>query len=245
MAPPRRWLSLDIETLGKDSPEVTCAALAWLDDLDGKPRTRAYAASARSMTPQEAGAVLDDCLRAASKGWLLFTWNGLAFDLRVLSEAAGRPGDGASLATSDFHVDGMLHFFCEHGYAVGLDAVCRGLNLPSKLDGMSGKDAPDLWLAGERERVLAYVQNDAAIQLRVAVEVENRGRIEWMTKPRPPKPSTRARRELSRWLSVPCALELPEPDVEWMRGGDMEPWPRSKFTGWADRVLAECRKRDA
>lgn len=227
----RKWISMDIETL-EDHRGVTCAAFAWYDE--GILKTRSFAADGEKMTAAEAGAVLDACLKSVEFGFELFTWNGLSFDLKVLGDAADRRADAARLAMGPSHVDGMFHFFCQEGFAVGLAAVCKGMKLQGKLDGMSGADAPRLWREGDRAKVLAYVAQDAAIQLRVAAEVDRRRCLEWVTK----KGATR-KRAMERLLSVPDALKLPLADQSWMT----EPWSRDKFTGWASAASSGGEER--
>jgi len=221
--------SFDIETAALRNKDedwttgmgVTCAALSWLTEDGQGMRTKTYAAAGDRMTDAEVQAFVADLARAVELRHELFTWNGLSFDFRVLAEQAP---DAARLAVCDSHLDGMFHFFCAQGYPVGVDAVCRGLGVRGKLEGVSGKDAPELWRR-DRAKALAYVAQDAVAQLTICREGMRRRGISWVTK----KGATRSwnlPEEL--WLPVPEAAALPAPDVSWMD----RPMSRDGFLAW-------------
>ena len=166
-------------------------------------------------------------LRDASRNGLkILTWNGLGFDFDVLAEESGLPSECKALALD--HIDMMFHFFCLQGYALGLDPAAKGMGLPGKPPGMSGEMAPKYWKAGRRQEVLAYVAQDVRTTLELATRVDRRGRLRWNSK-------TGRLQEIllgQGWLTVREAMRLPEPDASWMRN----PWRRSKFTGWLERI---------
>lgn len=156
-----------------------------------------------------------------SRSYVPLTFNGLGFDFDVLAEESGMFEECRDLALN--HVDLMFHFFCVKGFAIGQDAACRGMGLEGKPEGMHGALAPELWAAGEHQKVLDYVSSDATQLLRLAELVARRGWLTWNT-----KRGTPANMVIKELLTVNEAMELPEPDVSWMDA----PWPRSKFYGW-------------
>jgi len=163
---------------------------------------------------------------ASQNGLKILTWNGLGFDFDVLAEESGLPSECKALALE--HIDMMFHFFCRQGYALGLDQAARGMGLPGKPPGMSGEMAPKYWKAGRRQEVLAYVAQDVRTTLDLATRVDQQGRLQWNSK------TGRLQEVLfdQGWLTVREALRLPEPDTSWMR----DPWRRSKFTSWLERI---------
>lgn len=155
-------------------------------------------------------------------GKTILTWNGLGFDFDILAEESGLWEECRALALE--HVDMMFHVFCLKGYALGLDKAAKGMGLPGKTAGMSGVLAPTYWAQGQRDEVLAYLEQDVRTTLRLAQEIERRRRLQW-----------KSSRGLPQTLDLPGgllgareALQLPIPDTSWMS----RPWPRSKFTGW-------------
>jgi len=154
-------------------------------------------------------------------GTLPLTWNGLGFDFKILAEESGLFDLCRALALH--HVDMMFHFFCIKGFAIGLDASCKGMNLPGKPEGMSGALAPVMWKEGKRQAVLDYVASDVVEPLALAEKVGQTGGLSWKT-----KRGRIASVAIPEWLTVTDALALDLPDTSWMDN----PWPRSKFTDW-------------
>ena len=115
------------------------------------------------------------------------------------------------------------HFFCIKGYRIGLDAIAKGCRLPGKIEGMNGALAPELWQAGEYQRVLDYVAQDVRATLAVVQAVEAQKGFAWMAK------SGRLNSvSIHKWLTVEDALKLPLPDTSWMD----TPIDRNEFTQW-------------
>lgn len=234
----RRWLAFDLEIAALDLDDggdwkarrplgITCAAFAELGN-DGAIKTETFCGAdtetgfAPRMSRQDCRGIvyeLRECVEDG--GFTLLTWNGLSFDLDILAEESGMHAECVELAMN--HVDMMLHFFCEKGYPVGLDAVARGMGLQGKTEGMDGALAPQLWHDGEYDKVLEYVQQDVRTTLEVALAVEKRQELRWITQ--------KGRLNgipISRWLTVRESLALPLPDTSWMTS----PLPRSKFVEW-------------
>jgi hypothetical protein len=157
-------------------------------------------------------------------GYTIVGWNSAGFDFLVLAEESGMWETCKKLAL--YHVDGMFHFFCQEGVAVGLQAAARGLGLEGKSG--SGKNAPTLWSDGKREEVLAYVSQDTKVTLDVILEIQKKGRMDWIAKSGRLMTYYLPKRKL---LSVREAIKLPLPDTRWMK----KPWKREKFVGWLEK----------
>lgn len=225
----RDYLAFDIETakiLPADAGNI----------LEHRPLGIACAATARRVgdsiavrtwqgTPQMSKQaciwLVDDLERAVDGGATLLTHNGAGFDLDILAEESGEYARCASLALNS--VDSCFHVHCVKGFPVGLDAICQGMGIEGKTEGVSGALAPQLWADGRHDEVLAYVAQDAKVTLVMAMIAERRMGIMWIAR-------SGAVKYLSfpRWLTVQEAMALPEPDTGWMDN----PIPRSRFVEW-------------
>jgi hypothetical protein len=176
------------------------------------------------MSPEELGPLVDHLQGWVAQGYIPLTWNGLGFDFDILAEESGRLADCRDLAR--LHVDMMFQVFCLKGYGLALDTAAKGMGLPGKPAGMSGALAPQYWMAGRRQEVLDYLEQDVRTTLALAQAVERERGLSWTARSgRPqflPLPAG--------WLTVQEAMQLPLPDTSWMR----RPWPRAKFTGWLE-----------
>lgn len=179
------------------------------------------------MTREESAALVDDLLALSRDGTPLVTWNGAAFDFLALAHESGRWADCARLARE--HVDVMFHFFCAQGYPVSLTAVALTLGL-KKAAGMTGDEAPAAWKRGEHARVLSYVAGDVALLADIYRAGKRDRGLSWVT-----KAGQRRRWNAPKLLSVAKALELPEPDVSWMKN----PRRRTDLVGWMQKALRE------
>jgi hypothetical protein len=183
---------------------------------------RADGTPAMQMSKAEARAVVQELARLVAEGFTLLTWNGLGFDLDILSEESASLQECKELALN--HVDMMFHVFCDRGHTVALEKAAQALRIPGKPPGMSGVLAPQLWEQGQYEEVLRYVTQDVRIALQVALKSEERRRFEWIT-----RKGTLGSMNLSQgWLAVRDAAKLPLPDTSWMT----HPIPRIDFTNW-------------
>jgi len=130
----------------EDLPGVTCAAIA---TDNGKVWTwggHGPDGLAAEMSPLEV-AQLARTLVYWSQDYALATWNGLAYDLRVLYHAAATDGLRQELRSlARHHVDPAFQCLCQMGYMLGLDAVSKALGLAGKMEGMRGDLAPYLWV---------------------------------------------------------------------------------------------------
>lgn len=157
------------------------------------------------------------------RGNTLLTHNGVGFDFDILAEESGMHAECAALAMNS--VDTCFHIHCHKGFPVGLEAIAAGMGLQGKTEGMSGALAPQMWAEGEYDKVLEYVAQDARSTLEIALAIEQRGSLRWIS-----KKGRINSLAVPRWLTVTEALQLPEPDTSWMS----EPMPRSRFVGWMD-----------
>jgi len=155
------------------------------------------------------------------QGYQILTWNGVGFDFDVLAEESGMRETCADLAIN--HVDMFFHIFCTLGYGPGLAKAAEGMGLSGKIEGVTGARAPELWAAGEYDKVLEYVGQDVRCTLDVALAVEKASALNWIA-----KSGRKNSIRIQKWLTAKEALKLPKPNTSWMT----DPWPRSKFTDW-------------
>ena len=232
---PIRYVAFDIETATDVPGEgfdwekyrplgISCAATFAFGEKrprlwhgktpDGKPAERMSREDAAQLV-----AYLEEMVQA---GYTVLSWNGLGFDFNVLAEESGAVDECKKLARG--HVDMMFHVLCRLGYPVALDKAAQGMGLPGKPKGISGIQAPVMWLEGQHQKVLDYVAQDVRITLQLAEACEQGGSFEWITR----KGSKRDMPLGRGWLTVEKALKLPSPDTSWMSS----PLSRKEFTGW-------------
>lgn len=230
----QKWLAFDLE-IYKEIPEgetdwkahrplgVSCAATLLSDEP--QPVLWHAADKSRPMNAAELDELVLYMWKRVAVGYTIVTHNGASFDWHILAAESNSFADCVTLAMNH-HIDTMLHFFCIKGYPIGLDAIAKGLGLPGKTEGMDGAKAPQMWQAGEYDKVLEYVGQDVITTLRVAERVERQGGFTWTS-----KTGRLNSIKIPKWLTVTKALQLPEPDIGWMS----DPWPRSKFTEWMSK----------
>jgi RNase H-like protein len=231
----RKFLAFDIET-ATDVPGdefnwkphrplgISCAATLASDSE--KPRLWYGGAPEGSplaqMSREESATLVRYLGDKVAGGYMIVTWNGLAFDFDILAEESGLNAECKKLALEQ--VDMMFHVFCIKGFPVGLDNAARGTGVKGKPAGMSGIKAPQLWQRGEHKSVLDYVGQDVRTTLELALLCEKRKSLHWIT-----QKGTRSECPLeSGWLAVELAMRLPKPDTSWMT----KPMLRSDFTAW-------------
>jgi hypothetical protein len=231
----RRYLAFDIETAkAVEDPSdwksqrplgISCAAtllagsepILWHGGADhGNPNDW--------MNREEAARLVEYLFKQVANGYTLVTWNGVGFDLDILSEESNLLQVCRELASNQ--VDMMFHVVCQLGHGIGLDAAARGMGLAGKPDGMDGSKAPVMWAEGRREDVLRYVAQDVKTTLDLALKCESCGKLRWVAR----SGRLRCMALPEGWLTVADALELPLPDTSWMT----EPWPRTNFTAWME-----------
>ena len=231
----RKFLAFDIET-AKEVPGddfnwkphrplgISCAATFAVDS--DAPRLWHGGVGSGAPSPRlnrdEAARLVNYLSEMVAAGYMIVTWNGLAFDFDILAEESGLAVACQKLAVEQ--VDMMFHVFCIKGFPVGLDNAARGSGVKGKPAGMSGIKTPQLWQRGEYQTVLDYVGQDVRTTLELASLSEQQKSLRWLT-----QKGTRSDCSLpSGWLSVRDAMRLPKPDTSWMN----KPMSRSHFTAW-------------
>jgi hypothetical protein len=174
------------------------------------------------MQRDEVAELVQYLLAMAKSGFIVTTWNGLAFDFDILAEESGLIAECQQLAIEQ--VDMMFQLFCIKGFPVALANAALGTGVAGKTAGMSGVMAPRLWIQGRYQEVLDYAAQDVRTTLSLACTCDQRRSLKWVTR----KGTTSVCALPSGWLSVTESLRLPEPDTSWMD----RPMPRSHFTAW-------------
>lgn len=206
---------------------ISCAALALSDSRE----VRLWSAFPR-LTREEAAGIVHELMELVEAGYTLVTWNGCAFDFRILAEESGLLAEASGLAWK--HVDLMLMVTFTKGHYLGLQKALEGAGLPGKLkavqlsDGsllgdMDGAKAPALWAQGEEEAVIEYLKQDVRQQLQLAQSVLEQGSIRWIS-----NSGNRQIVPFSRLLTVEECFDLPSPDTSWMS----DPPTREQFVAW-------------
>lgn len=211
---------------------ITCAAAGWVDTVFGWAAMRHNGKHNPRMTPAEAQQFAGFLWECHTHGMRIVAWNGLGFDFRVLAGECMLPlwvNRCKEMALA--HYDPAFQMFCELGFMCGLQAAAKGLGLSGKLEGVTGKEAPELWRGTleEQNLVRQYVAQDVRTTAEVFDAIEKDGHLAWVT-----KAGTVSKRPWTpeRMLSVQECLELPLPDTSRMK----DPWTRDKFAGWVGKV---------
>lgn len=219
---------------GKAPLGITCAAVAW--ELKGEVNTKTWGAKGVKMTPNEIDHMINELTLYNLMYGPFYTWNGAAFDFKVL--AVELPKKAKQLAKFALeHYDGMLMITAKYGHFLGLDKAAKGagvggkmksvtLNSGSILTEMSGAAAPELWVAGEREAVLAYLRQDVITSLGVGLFQQATNSTVWISK-----------RRIERQIDFVLVKDLPEepPDLpKWVQ----EPKSKSELVAWATSILS-------
>jgi hypothetical protein len=215
---------------------ITCAAMAWEErgaiqtrPIYGKEINKEAGKDGPSprMTQDECQTLVKHLQQVVDNGFTILTWNGLGFDFDVLGEESGMVKECAMLALN--HVDMMFHFFCLQGYPLGLDKAAKGMGLGGKSVDVSGAAAPQLWADGYFTKVLDYVQQDVRTTLEVAQATESAGGVSWTARSGKLKHV-----RIPQWRTAEdCLMHIRVPNNSWMD----DPWPRTKFSGWAIGAL--------
>ena len=186
---------------------------------------------------------VDECRELArylldmhGNGYLLVTWNGTGFDLRILAEECQDSDIRRSLASLALqHVDPLFAVFCcKTGYRFSLQAAAEGMGLPGKTPDVRGEDAPRLWRKGReaQNKVLEYVARDVHVTSELYQAILDTKALRWRSRAgqlqlwKPPN---------GRLPTVSEAMKAPQPDVSWMK----DPSSRAESTGWIQEALPD------
>lgn len=183
------------------------------------------------MTVETSQRLVRDMLDYQDRGYLVWGWNIVSFDFRLLAHYSGMVEECAELALNG--IDGMLLITFNKGYFLGLDTALIGAGLETKLhhvklndgtplDDMSGAKAPELWRNGEFKAVMDYLYVDVVGPIKLAFAIEKNKGIKWHSKKGNPMFVE------TSLTQVKDLFKLPEPDVSWMS----DPKPRKMFVDW-------------
>jgi hypothetical protein len=204
---------------------ITCAAVA----TSNAPVRFWHGESQLSRV--EACHLVRDLQALVAAGYILITWNGCAFDFQVLAQESGMHAECGALALA--HIDFMLIVTYTKGYRLGLEAALKGAGLAGKAKqvrlrsgevvAFSGMEAPARWAAGEREAVLAYLEQDVVQLLALGEVIAKKQCLRWT--------SGRGNPMSIQLRTIPTVREctrIPVPDTSWMAA----PPARAEFVAW-------------
>lgn len=188
------------------------------------------------MSKETAKRLVKDMIEKTKEGYILFGWNILSFDLRLLAHYSEMFEECGRLALNA--VDGMFLVVANKGHMLGLDKVLIGARIETKLhevelnDGttlfsMNGSKAPMLWRSKEFAAVKEYLKYDVIQPLKLAKHIEKNKIIKWTSN------SGRQNFLKTDLLPVKDALKLPVPDTSWMK----EVKQRSDFLNWIPKTV--------
>jgi len=210
------YVSFDIE-VSKWSEDkdvlmpISCAAMAFDPPLADGRRSVVYGATAESFMSPTACRIFARSLLAHAMERTVITWNGAAFDFRILTAWAAKDTEdavvwqGALENLTMEHIDPGFLMACQKGFMIGLDACAKAVGVQGKLEGMSGKYAPLLWsglngsedaqalkaiadlgvLPGSTEaRFLCfdYVRQDAIATVQAYAALKEKDFVQWITR---------------------------------------------------------------
>jgi hypothetical protein len=213
-------------TWASDEPEPLLMYGTWEDEPGDKEHILPQ------MDSIDAVVVVENLMLAVHDGYTILTHNGTSFDFDILAEESGMFAECRELALNA--VDTMFQFLCLKGFPVSLNALAKGMGLSGKTEGMNGAMAPQLWATGNYQQVLDYVAQDVRTTLDVALACEREGVLWWVTKAGAIQNVLPHKGKEWRWLTVKECLDLPLPDVAWMRN----PMKRSDRVAWMQRETA-------
>lgn len=196
-----------------------------------------------------------------TKGYKLVTWNGVGFDFPFIYEHLGQRPLWKSLIQQVAlrSYDACFQLVCERGFAVGLEAACKGFGLGAKLEGMHGELAPEMWsgtrdtercaelqkmtglapgTAAAQRRVLEYVTRDVEMTYDVYQQIAaHDGQLRWINRRGGKSRHQFGKRESRDWPLATAreCLTIAEPDTAWMDAELRERFARGRFTGWLSK----------
>jgi len=140
------------------------------------------------MNFREVKAVFDFMKKLREDGYTIVTWNGAAFDFKVLAQEGFF---NRAINANMTHVDLMLIIVALRGHYLGLVKAAEGMGVAPKLSEVTFKDGsrgeidgakvPDLWKAGERTAVKEYLEHDVKATLELAQVIRDRQEVCWLS----------------------------------------------------------------
>ena len=213
-------LYLDCETTGLDvDAKITCVAVT---GATGKTTTW-HSGHAECMTREMASSVVDFLVEATAGGATLYTFNGAAFDLRLLWQLSQRD-ELKALATA--HCDVLVDFVADARYYSSMDSFAVATLGKDNAKTNSGGWAATAWFDGGATEVLEYCVHDTTVLKQLVETVAAVGRLSRLTKAtktvvwvapsldgtiRTVETALKNANPVPAWMSDPPAL----PDVSW------------------------------
>ena len=190
---------------------ISCAAMAFDPPLENGTETYVWGAVGQDFMSPGVCRNFARSLLMYSMERTVVTWNGAAFDFRILTGWAKQHTpdaivwQGALENLTMEHIDPGLLMACQKGFMIGLDTCAKAVGVQGKMAGMNGKYAPVLWtgLDGSedaevlralsdlgivpgtpdaRRLVLDYVKQDALSTVKTYVALKEKGFVQWITK---------------------------------------------------------------
>ena len=164
----------DCETTGiTDDSSITCAAVT-----GGGEHVYVWHSGQGEPLSVRAGNLLVDFLVACGPD-RVYTFNGGAFDLRMLHRLTGRPElKGLALA----HRDLMVAFVCENRYYSSLDTFAKATLGHENAKTNTGAWAATAWATDEAPAVIDYCVADTEVLGRLVDHVRKWGKLKRITK---------------------------------------------------------------
>lgn len=183
---------------------ISCAAMAYIieDDFGNPTKQKAefwHGDAPGVLTPPQIGDMVGELYEIYKKGHKICAHNGANFDFRDLYVMGKYNDTGLTdfndkvmeLAANSY--DLCVYAVAKKGWFIGLDSFARGMEVEGKLkevklkDGtavedMSGLMAIDLWLDGEVQAVLDYLEEDVYSLCRLMNKLNRGDKIRWYTK---------------------------------------------------------------
>jgi len=239
-------IAFDIEVLNWAEPmvyedlEISCAAICFRRPDGGLTYKVWQGAEGMAMTREKVDEMVYSLWRMTGQ---IVTVVGAGFDFRVVASNSSMPRRAREMALN--HVDLCFIVQATRGFRLGLDAIAKGAGVQSKLksvklkDGsvledMDGSKAPELWLAGESDAVIAYLKDDVRATLEAAEVVLEKKQIRWVAKSG--RPNTVFVKLIDGELpTVVECLNIRVPDTSWMT----DPPTRKEVIEWANDFRSE------
>ena len=222
----RRFVAFDIEAVECSPPSsptqgIACAATMIVDDgvaiwHGGKRPSR----PTLRLSKRDSIRLVEHLAQLKAAGYTIVTWNGAAFDFRLLAHVSGMVEECKALARD--HIDMMFHVVCDVGFGVSLDAAARGLRFGTK--SMRAQTIPAMWARGDRLKVIDYLKNDVSLTMQIAKDCDANRRFVWTTH----GGKRRTLKLRSGWRQVKSAARMKPNNTFWIQ----PEWSRDQFIGW-------------
>ena len=216
----RGAIYLDCETTGVDvGAQITCVAIT----CESGKTTTWHSGHAEHMTREIASTIVDFILESIAAGNKLYTFNGAAFDLRLLHALSGRDELKQVALT---HCDVLVDFVADARYYSSMNSFALATLGADGSKTNTGAWAATAWFDGHAQEVLQYCAEDTLVLKRLVNHVKKYGKLQRLTKAgksatwvlpslngsvRTVAEALASASAVPAWLSDPPAL----PDVAW------------------------------